>query len=60
MGSKGGTKSKTAGTATALALGAPQQSTVLSGLAGLGMAQQTPLYSSFGSGETTAVAGVAG
>ena len=44
----------------ALGLGVPQQSTVCSGLAGLGVAHQTPLGSFFGSGGTSPLAGIAG
>ena len=61
-GSKGGqVRSKTAGAAAALGRGVPQQSTALSGIAGLpGTAQQSPLGSLFGSAGTGPLAGVAG
>ena len=59
-GGKGGNK-KTIGAATALGLGPlPQQNTMLSGLAGLGMAQQNPLDSLFGSAGTNTLAGLGG
>ena len=62
--SKGGNKmSKTVDAATALGLGIlPQQNTMLSGLAGLGMAQQNPLDSLFGSVGTNVnpLAGITG
>ena len=46
----GGSKTKTVDAATALGLGPlPQQNTMLSGLARLNMAQQSPLDSRFGS-----------
>ena len=46
-GKCGGNNKKTVDAATALGLGLPQQNTMLSGLAGLGMAQQNPLDSLF-------------
>ena len=45
----GGGNKKTVDAATALGLGVPQQNTMLLGLAGLGMVQQNPLDSLFGS-----------
>ena len=59
-GLKGSNKPKAAGAATALGLGVPQQNTVPSGLAGLGMAHRTPLDSFFGCGGTNLLAGIAG
>ena len=60
-GGKGGNNKKTASDATALGLGPlPQQNTMLSGLAGLGIAQQNPLDSLFGSVGTNTLAGLGG
>ena len=60
-GKGGGNNTKTVGAATALGLGPlPQQNTMLSGLTGLGMAQQNPLDSLFGSGGTNTMAGLGG
>ena len=62
-GSQGGqSKSKTADAATALGLGVPQQNTMFLqlGLAGLGMTQQNPLDSLFGSAGTNPLDGIAG
>ena len=60
-GSKGcQRKSKAVDAATALGLGVPQQKPMLPGLAGLGMAQQNPLDSLFGSAGTNPLAGIAG
>ena len=59
-GKGGGGNKKTAAAATALGLGVPQQSTVLSGMAGLGMVQQNPLDSLFGSVGTNTMAGLRG
>ena len=47
-GKGGGGNKNTVDAATALGLGALQQNTMLSGLAGLGMVQQNPLGSLFG------------
>ena len=60
-GSKGGGGNKKAvDAATALGLGLPQQNTMLSGFARLGMVQQTPLDSLFGSVGTNTMAGLGG
>ena len=48
-GGEGGGNKKTVDAAAALGLGAPQQNTMLSGVAGLGMVQQNSLDSLFGS-----------
>ena len=48
-GKGGGGNKKTVDAATALGLGVPQQNTMLSGMAGLGMVQQNSLDSLFGS-----------
>ena len=59
-GKGGGGNKKTVDAATALRLGALQQKTMISGLGGLGMVQQNPLGSLFGSGGTNTVAGFGG
>ena len=59
-GGKGGGNKKTVDAATALGLGVPQQNTMLSGLAGLGMVQPTPLDSLFGSVGTNTMVGLGG
>ena len=59
-GKGGGGNKKTVDAATALGLGALQQNTMLSGLAGLGMVQQNPLDSLFGSVATNTMAGLGG
>ena len=59
-GGKGGGNKKTVDAATALGLGLPPQNTMLSGMAGLGMVQQTPLDSLFGSMGTDAMTGLGG
>ena len=57
----GGNNKKTVDAATALGLGPlPQQNTMLSRLAGLGMAQQNPLDSLFGSAGTNTLARLGG
>ena len=59
-GGKGGNK-RAVGAGTALGLGPlPQQNMVLSGFAGLGMAQQNHLDSLFGSVRTNPLAGLSG
>ena len=56
-GGKGGNNKKTVDAATALGLGPlPQQNMMLPGLVGLGMAQQIPLDSHFGSVGTNPLA----
>ena len=57
-GKAGGSNKKIVGVATALGLGLPQRNTMLSGLAGLGTAQQNPLDSLFGSVGTNTMAGL--
>ena len=63
-GLESGNESKTVDAATALGirlgLGVPQQNTMLSGLAGVGITQQTAVDSLFGSGGTDPLAGIAG
>ena len=59
-GGKGGGIKKTVAAATALGLGVPQQNTMLLGVAGLGMVQQNPLDSLFGSMGTSTMAGLGG
>ena len=59
-GKGGGGNKKTVDAATALGLGVPQQNTMLSGIAGLGMVQQNPLDSLFGSMGTNAMTGLGG
>ena len=59
-GGKGGGNKKTVDAATALGLGVPQQNTMLSGLAGLGMVQPTPLDSLFGYVGTNTMVGLGG
>ena len=59
-GGKCGGNKKTVDAATALGLGLPQQNTMLSGLAGLGVTQHNPLDSLFGSVGTNAMAGLGG
>ena len=61
-GKGGGGNKKTVDAATALGLGpgVPQQNTMRLGLAGLGMVQQTPLDSRFGSVGTNTVSGLGG
>ena len=57
-GKGGGGNKKEVDAATALGLGAPPQNMILSGLAGLGMVQQNPLDSLFGSVGTNAMTGL--
>ena len=59
-GKGGGGNKKTVDAATALRLGVPQQNTMLSGLAGLGMVQPNPLDSLFGSVGTNTMVGLGG
>ena len=59
-GGKGGGNKKTVDAATALGLGLPSQNTMLSGMAGLGMAQPNPLDSLFGTMGTNTMAGLGG
>ena len=59
-GGKGGGNKKTVDAATALGLGLPSQNTMLSGIAGLGMAQPNPLDSLFGTMGTNTMAGLGG
>ena len=59
-GGKGGAGKKSVDAATALGLGLPQQNTMLSGMAGLGMAQPNPLDSLFGTMGTSTMVGLGG
>ena len=59
-GKGGGGNKKTVDAATALGLGVPQQTTMLLGLAGLGMVQQNPLDLLFGSVGANNMAGLGG
>ena len=59
-GKGGGGNKKSVDAATALRLGVPQQSTVLTGMVGLGMVQKGPLGSLFRSMGTNAMAGLGG
>ena len=59
-GGKGGGNKKTVDAATALGLGVPPQNTMLSGIAGLGMVQPSPLDLLFGSMETSTMTGLGG
>ena len=60
-GKGGGNNKKPVDVDTALGLGPlPQQNTMLSGLAGLGMAQRNPMDSLFGSVRTNTLAGLGG
>ena len=59
-GKGGGGNKKSVDAATALGLGAQPQNTMLSGMAGLGMVQQNPLDSLFGSVGTNAMTGLSG
>ena len=59
-GKGGGGNKKSVDAATALGLGAQPQKTMLSGMAGLGMVQQNPLDSLFGSVGTNALTGLSG
>ena len=56
-GKCGGGNKKSVDAAKALRLGVPQQNTMVSSMSGLGMVQQTPLDSLFGSMGTNAIAG---
>ena len=59
-GGRGGGNKKTVDAPTALGLGLPPQNTMLSGMAGLGMVQQNPLCSLFGSMGTNTMIGLGG
>ena len=59
-GKDGGGNKQTTDAATALRLVVPQQNMMLSGLAGLGMVQQSPLDSLLGSVGTNNMAGLGG
>ena len=59
-GGNGGGNKKSVDAATALGLGLTPQNTMLSGMAGLGMAQPNPLDSLFGTMGTNTMAGLGG